>query len=199
MVSSIIPVATSAQHSTWAVAFNHLARQAIMNDPAWNGGSYTEQPERGMALARQIGMISYRTDISFQARFGRALQEPEISNNGRGMFFQVESYLNYQGEKLVKRFDANAFLTITRALDGHDLARDRGSLQQALSLIQAPALCIGIDTDILYPAQEQREIAAGISGARYAEIKSSNGHDGFLIEFEQLQKIVQKFLAEIGY
>jgi len=197
LVSSIIPIAASAQHSAWAVAFNHLTRQAVMNDPAWNGGCYTKQPENGMALARQIGMLSYRTDISFQARFGRGLQNPQSSDNGRADMFRVESYLNYQGDKLVKRFDANTLLTITNALDGHDLARGRGSLERAFALIKAPALCIGINSDILYPAQEQREIAAGISRARYAEIKSSDGHDGFLIEFEQLQKYVQKFLDEI--
>ncbi len=198
ITGSIIPIATSAQHSAWAVAFNHLARQAVMNDPLWNNGYYEKQPEKGLALARQIGMISYRTDISFQARFGRNRQEEGSAGTGNGKLFQVESYLNYQGEKLVKRFDANAFLTITRALDSNDLARDRGSLEQALSLIKAPALCVGIDTDILYPAQEQREIAAGIAGAQYAEIKSKDGHDGFLIEFEQLQELVQKFLDEIN-
>ncbi|WP_456440526.1 homoserine O-acetyltransferase MetX [Caldithrix abyssi] len=190
MVRSIVPIATAAGHSAWAIGFNHLARQAVMNDPHWQGGHYRRQPERGLALARQIGMISYRTDISFQHRFGR-----DKRNDGKEPVFQVESYLAYQGEKLVKRFDANSFVLLTRALDSHDVGRDRGGIEQALHSICCPALCVGIDSDILYPAREQQEIARQIPQALYREIKSPDGHDAFLIEYEQLNAMVREFLA----
>jgi len=197
MVRSIIPIATSARHSAWAVGFNHLARHAVRNDPAWCNGYYRRQPEAGLALARQIGMVSYRTDISFGHRFGRQRQK-----NGRHYFdhsnlFTVENYLNHQGRKLVNRFDANSFLLLTRAIDLHDAGKDRGSLEEALAQIQAKTLCIGIDSDILYPAREQQEIAALISNSRYAEIHSDNGHDAFLIELEQMRKAIEPFFEEI--
>ena len=189
MVRSIIPIATAAGHSAWAIGFNHLARQAVMTDPDWNNGFYQHQPQKGLALARQIGMISYRTDISFQHRFGR-----EKQNGKPQSLFQVESYLSYQGQKLVKRFDANSFVLLTRTLDEHDVGRGRGGIEQALSQITCPALCVGINSDILYPAREQQEIAAQIPKALYREIKSPNGHDAFLIEYEQLNPMIREFL-----
>jgi homoserine O-acetyltransferase len=197
MVSSLIPIATSVQHSAWAIGLNHLARQAIKNDPEWKNGDYRQQPVNGLSLARQIGMVSYRSAISFQERFGR----DRLQQNGdlfiEANLFQAAGYLNYQGEKLVSRFDANAFLTITRAIDLHDVARDRGHAPEVLSSVKARALCIGIDSDLLYPADEQKEIARQIPGATYAEIKSRHGHDAFLIEFEQLREIVAPFLDSI--
>jgi homoserine O-acetyltransferase len=192
MVQSLIPIATAARHSAWAIGFDHLARQAVMNDPHWNNGFYTSQPAQGLSLARQIGMISYRTDISFQQRFGRKLQPDE--NDKR---FQVESYLSYQGEKLVRRFDANTLITLTRAMDAHDVGRERDGTENALAQIKAPALCLGIDSDILYPAAEQKEIARHIPNARYEEIHSPNGHDAFLIEYDQLNEIIRTFLQTL--
>jgi len=192
MVQSLIPIATAARHSAWAIGFDHLARQAVMNDPQWNNGFYTAQPAQGLSLARQIGMISYRTDISFQQRFGRKVQPSEDDKR-----FQVESYLSYQGEKLVRRFDANTLITLTRAMDAHDVGRNRGGTENALAQIKAPALCLGIDSDILYPATEQKEIARHIPNARYEEIHSSNGHDAFLIEYDQLNEKVGNFLQTL--
>ena len=110
----------------------------------------------------------------------------------------MENYLNHQGRKLVSRFDANSFLILTRAIDLHDVGKDRGGYEQALQSIRTRALCIGIDSDILYPAREQQEIARFIPNSRYAEINSNNGHDAFLIEFEQMEKIIKPFLSQIG-
>lgn len=196
-VRSIVPIATSSRHSDWGIGLNHLARQAIYNDPEWNKGTYTKQPVKGLSLARKVGMISYRTDVSFNYRFQYERMDKRGDVFDPHNIFQVESYLNYQGEKLVGRFDANSYLYLTHAIDSHDLSRDRGDLNDVLNSIQAKALCIGIDSDILYPAHEQSSIADSIPDSVYAEIKSKDGHDAFLIEFDQLFKIIGPFLENI--
>jgi len=189
-VNAIIPIATSARHSDWSIGLNHLARQAILNDPGFNNGHYTSQPEKGLSLARKVGMISYRTDENFNNRFNYGRRED--SN-----IFQVESYLNYQGEKLVGRFDANTFLNLSNAMDLHDVSRGRGTIEDALGSIHQSTLCIGINSDILYPAHEQQTIATNIPNAQYAEIESVYGHDAFLIEFEKMDKIITPFLEKL--
>lgn len=195
-VETIIPIATAARHSDWCIGINHLARQAIQNDPGWNLGRYESQPKLGLGLAREIAMISYRADTIFNERFNRN----RVTNDGTltdiENIFQVESYLKYQGEKLVKRFDANAYMRLSHAMDLHDVGLDRGGTEQALSTIKASTLCIGVDSDILYPAHEQQAIASRIPNAEYAEIKSKFGHDAFLVEFEQMKEIVGNFLAK---
>ncbi len=196
-VQAIVPIATSARHSDWSIGLNHLAREAIKNDPAWNNGNYETQPKKGLSLARKIGMISYRTDINFNEKFKNQRKLEEKSVFEKDNIFQIESYLNYQGEKLVERFDANAFLNISQAMDLHDLARGRGDLNAVLATIKSKALCIGIDSDILYPAHEQQKIADSIPAAEYKEIKSEAGHDAFLIEFEQMENIIRPFLRSL--
>jgi homoserine O-acetyltransferase len=196
MVKSIIPIATSVQHSAWCIGLNHLARQAIVNDPVWEQGHYTIQPFKGLSLARQIGMVSYRADLIFNSRFDRERTDGGPAGSGDGNTFQVESYLSYQGEKLVKRFDANAYLYLSRAMDHHDVARGRGKLADVLGTVTARALCIGINSDILYPAHEQRSICSMLPRAKYREIDSIFGHDAFLVEFEQLTKIIKPFVEE---
>lgn len=197
LVQSIIPIATAAQHSAWAIGLNHLGRQAILNDPAWNNGKYTKQPAQGLSLARKVGMLSYRTLPSYQEKFGRDTVDKDILNYQNNVHFQIDSYLNYQGQKLVNRFDANSYLSISKALDMHDLCRGRKSLTATLGSIMARTLCIGIDSDILYPASEQKEIARYIPHSLYKEIKSIHGHDAFLIEFEQMEQIIKPFLEDI--
>ena len=198
MVQGLAPIATAAQHSAWCIAIDHIERDAIMHDPGWLNGNYTRQPEKGLALARKIGMISYRSDRIYQERFARTRLNDNGSNQDPENMFQVESYLRYQGEKLVRRFDANSYLYLTWAMDHHDLARDRGQLSTVLGSVTARCVCIGIDTDILYPAHEQQSIAEAIPGAGYAEIRSPLGHDAFLVEFGQLDNILRPFLAKSG-
>ena len=186
-VEKLIPIGSSAAHSPWAIGLNATQRIAIQNDPKWNDGNYSIQPYDGTALARQIAMISYRSYYSYKERFGREKQDS-------GEKFQIESYLDYQGDKIVNRFDANTYLYLTYIMDTHDVGRDRGGVSTALSSIKNETLIVGIDTDALYPADEQRDIAAGIPNAIYREIVSPHGHDAFLIEFEQLEKIIREFL-----
>jgi homoserine O-acetyltransferase len=190
LVESIIPIACGARHSAWAIGLNEIQRKAIMEDPKWNEGEYESQPSRGLTSARMLAMMTYRSNENFENRFARNVKE-EINGTP---FYEVESYLHYQGHKLVSRFDANTYIYITRAMDSHDVSRGRGSLQNALSQIKAKTLSIGIDTDLLYPINEQKEIAAHIPNAEYFEIKSVYGHDAFLIEFEQLNNAIKKFL-----
>lgn len=187
LVDKIMPIATSAAHSAWAIGLNEASRNAIINDPVWNNGNYKHQPEKGIGLARKIAMISYRSFDSFNKKFSRGFNHKEN-------IFEIESYLNYQGEKLTNRFDANAYLYLSKAMDYHDVGKDRNGITNALSLIKAKTKCVGINSDILYPVAEQKEIQSQIPNADYTEIDSIHGHDAFLIEFDQLDQIIRKFL-----
>jgi homoserine O-acetyltransferase len=194
-VETIVPIATSARHSAWCIALNEVARLAIENDGAWSRGNGHGEPERGLALARMIAIISYRSRASFEQRFSR---NQTTGGAPHDPLFDVESYLHYQGEKLVRRFDAATYVAITKAMDRHDITRGRLGLQETLNAIRVKALCIGIDSDVLYPVVEQAELAAHIPNAKYAEVRSIHGHDAFLIEFDQLNRLIKDFLKEVG-
>lgn len=190
-VRSAIPMAMGKCHTPWAIGISHVQRQSIFNDPNWNGGYYQPDapPERGLSNARMMAMLSYRAPGDYESKFGRKLQ-PDTS------LFQVESYLNYQGKKLVDRFDANSYITLTRAMDTHDISRDRGTFEEILAQISIPVLVVGIDTDLLYPIAEQRELARLLPAGEFGEIESIHGHDAFLIEFDQLNQLTSEFFNQ---
>lgn len=188
---SAVLIGMGKAHRPRAIGISHTQRQAIYNDPHWNDGYYPEgqPPKEGLALARQIAMISYRSDTDYQQKFGRKLQDGTD-------YFEVESYLGYQGYKLVNRFDAVSYVRLTQAMDSHDVARNRGSYEKVLGNIQIPVMVIGIDSDNLYPVEEQYELVRLLDNSRYRRLKSPHGHDAFLIEFEQLNNIINPFLIE---
>lgn len=190
IVESIIPIGISAKHSALAIGLGEVERLAIKNDPDWANGFYSKQPEKGLSLARQIAIITYRSFQSFEEKFGR----DKVKDTEQ---FQVISYLDYQGKKLVERFDANTYLLLADVMDRHDIGFNRDKIENVLASIKAKTLAIGISSDILYPVAEQKFIVEHIPGAKYAEIKSRHGHDAFLIEFDQLEKIIGEFLSSV--
>lgn len=201
LARAALPIAGPPRTGAWAIAFNEVARRAIVEDPLWEGGRYVGAgPKRGLALARSIAMISYRSHANFETRFGREFQEesdaPPTDPRNR---FQVESYLDHQGRKLAERFDARSYLVLNRAMDLHDVGRGRGGAERALSSITAEVLCAGIDSDVLFPAGEMREAAERMASAglraRYGEIRSDVGHDAFLVEVHQVSGLVEDLLG----
>ena len=175
-VRALVPIAVSARHSPWCIGISEAQRAAIRSDPAFRGGDYDPRhpPAGGLAVARMIAMASYRSWEGFQRRFGRR-RRPDGP-------FQVESYLRYQGEKLAERFDANAYLSLTRAMDSHDLGRGRGPYDEVLKGLRQPSLVVAVDRDVLYPPQEQEELARLLPRGELAVVSSAHGHDGFLLE-----------------
>lgn len=193
-LKSMVVIGTNAAHAAWTIGISEAQRQAIYADPDWQGGFYHEsgrKPTQGLSAARMMAMITYRSAHSFQERFSRDEQE------GQPGTFKVESYLRYQGQKLVNRFDAMTYVRLTQAMDSHDLGRGRGGLEKALASIQIPSLIVGIDSDILYPTVEQMFMAKHIPHSKYVEIQSEDGHDAFLIEFDQMDRIMRDFYSTV--
>jgi homoserine O-acetyltransferase len=187
-------IAMGIGHAAWTIGVSEAQRRAIQADKNWNGGYYDVEnpPADGLAAARMMGMIMYRSHAAFERRFARDLQP------GNDDLFKVCSYLNYQGEKLVKRFDANTYLRLTSAMDSHDVYRDRNIYGDILSDINVPVLVIGISSDILYPTSEQKELSLRLGNASYEEIDSDEGHDAFLIEFPKMVACFKKFSKKLN-
>jgi len=205
MVAAAIPLATTTKHSALAIAFNEIARQAIMTDPNWNNGDYyfSSRPETGLAVARMIGHVTYLSDQSMRLKFGRQLQNKSDFSFSFDPEFQVESYLRYQGKRFVERFDANAFLYITKAADYFDLAEQHGggSLVEAFSKTNARFLVISFTSDWLYPTYQSREMVKAIKktgqNVSFCEIEAEWGHDAFLIPNPRLSSIIGGFLNRV--
>lgn len=204
-VVSAIPLATTSRHSALAIAFNEVARQAIIADPRWNQGNYYggERPDTGLAVARMIGHITYLSDESMRLKFGRRLQDKTDFSFNFDADFQVESYLRYQGAKFVERFDANSFLYITKAADYFDLERQHGdgSLVKAFSKARARFLVVSFTSDWLYPTYQSRELVQSMKKNRldvsFCEIEAKWGHDAFLLPNERLNLMTRGFLDRV--
>lgn len=193
---NVVPIACGAQHTAWQIAISEVQRQAIYMDPEWAAGN-PFQATKGLEVARQIGMISYRTPVGYSEKFGRKLQTPESPPYGSNANFAVKSYLEYQGKKFLSRFDPVTYVKMTEQMDSHNVARGRGAtIQEVLAKVQIPALVLGIDSDVLYPLTEQVELATLLPAGRLEIIKSVDGHDGFLLEQEQVAAHILDFLDQ---
>ena len=202
-VGKLVAVATCTAASAQQIAWWSTGRRAIALDPKWRNGHYYDAepgngPHAGLALARQISQVTFRSDDIFTDRFGREPVEPLAGRFEMWQRFEVERYLDYNGTKLSRRFDANSYLLLTKAMDLHDITRGRGGLDAALRRITAPVLAMGITSDILYPAYQQQDLVAGINAvggdATYHEIDSPHGHDAFLIALDQVGAALVPFL-----
>jgi homoserine O-acetyltransferase len=195
-----IPIATTSKLSTQAIAFDEVGRQAIQSDPHWKDGDYYGKPapRRGLAIARMIGHITYLSERSMHQKFGRRLQDKSEYGYNFLADFQVESYLRYKGDHFVNRFDANSYLYISKAMDYFDLAQTHGTLEQALSAVQAKFLVISFSSDWLFPSHQSKEIVGALrrvgAQAIYTEIQTDYGHDAFLLESAQLTSLIGNFL-----
>jgi homoserine O-acetyltransferase len=207
--ASIVPIAACAQSSAQQIAWGAIGRRAIQLDPKWRGGDYYDAPEddgpwQGLAVARMVAQVTFRSDNAFTDRFGRELADGATLRDGLDLWqrFEVERYLDYHGDKLVRRFDTNSYLIIGKAMDLHDVGRHRNGLRAAMARITSPTLVMGISSDILYPAYQQRQIHEMLlevgTKSDYVEIESPNGHDAFLIDLDQVGGPISSFLAAIS-
>ncbi|MFF4173812.1 homoserine O-acetyltransferase [Streptomyces sp. NPDC001744] len=193
---ALLLLATTAAASAEQIAWTSVQLHAIRADPHWRGGHYHDTgrgPHAGLSLARRLAQVTYRSEPELAARFGRAVQDAE--DPWRGGRYRVESYLDHHAAKLAHRFDAGSYVVLAEAMNGHDVGRGRGGTRAALRRVTAPTLVGGIDSDRLYPPSQQAELAAGIPGAdRPRVLGSPYGHDGFLIEVEQVGGLVAELL-----
>ena len=200
---SAVPIATTIKHSPQQIAFNEVGRQAIMADSHWKSGDYYSgaSPSKGLAVARMIGHITYMSDKSMAEKFGRTKKEAGEPFKFTADF-EVEGYLRYRGDNFVKRFDANSYLYITKAMDNFDASVDR-PLQEILQGCKVKVLVISFKSDWLYPAYQSKEIvkACKLAGVEttYCEIDSTYGHDAFLLEVEEESHLIKHFLKKVFY
>lgn len=206
----ILAMATTAREGAQAIAFNEVGRQAILQDPEWRQGDYPAGggPRVGLAIARMMAHITYLSDASMDRKFGRrevrgGQAEPRPGKAAFDVEFEVQSYLRYQGQSFINRFDANTYLYITRAIDRFDLAASYGgSLEKAFAPVKADTLVVGFTSDWLFPPEQNREIVLALQRAgkraSYAELSTDLGHDSFLLESPELYALVRGFLEREG-
>ena len=194
---ALLLLATTAAASAEQIAWANVQLHAIRSDPYWYGGDYHgtgHGPHTGLGLARRLAHVTYRSEPELQLRFGRTPQGAEDPFGGGR--YRVESYLDHHAAKLVRRFDAGSYVVLTEAMNAHDVGRDRGGVRAALSRVTARTLVAGVDSDRLYPPAQQAELAALIPSAdRLRVVESPYGHDGFLIETEQVAALVRELLT----
>jgi homoserine O-acetyltransferase len=205
LLKKAIVIAATGYSTPQQIAFNEVGRKAIISDPEWNGGNYYDTksydapgPVKGLALARMVGHITYLSDESMHAKFGRSLQAKDRIGFDFSTDFAVESYLHHQGDTFTQRFDANSYLYITKAIDYFDLTKD-GSLAKGIAGVHAGFLVISVSSDWLYPPYQSQEIVSALTAneceVRYSEIRSNYGHDAFLLESGQINYLISQFLS----
>jgi homoserine O-acetyltransferase len=201
-VKKVVAIATAARHSAQNIAFHEVGRQAIMADPMWAGGSYVgdKPPAAGLAVARMAAHITYLSEAGLTEKFGRRLQDRDAVSFGFDADFQVESYLRHQGLSFVERFDANSYLYITRAMDYFDLAQPHdGNLARAFAGVQSRFCLVSFTSDWLYPTAESRRIVRALNAAgapvSFVELESPFGHDAFLLDAPEMNRVVNGFLT----
>lgn len=204
-VNFALVLAVSARASAWQIGIQSAQITSITHDPAWQGGDYFgtgRSPDAGLAAARRIAHLTYRGELEIDERFGTSAQPGE---NPLGAYrddaqrFAVQSYLAHQGKKLTERFDAACYVTLTEALNRHDVGRGRGGLNKALASSMVPTMIVGVDTDILYPYHQQEHISRNLGNLlAMAKLSSPVGHDAFLVEARQMDRILRNFIALTG-
>ncbi|MGI9237825.1 MAG: homoserine O-acetyltransferase MetX [Woeseiaceae bacterium] len=189
-VGSIVPIGVGGRHSAWCIGVSEAQRAAIVADPNWNNGYYSDDapPSNGLAAARMMAVCTYRSWESFDRRFGRDRREDEQ--------YQVQSYLRHHGAKINERFDANTYVTLTHAMHTHDLSRGRGEYLEVLASLSQRALVVSVSTDALYPPEEQQLLAQQLPASSYEVLESAHGHDGFLIETAALSRKIARFRSD---
>jgi len=197
-VKSAIPIACGASHTAWQIAVSEVQRQAIYADPNWETDPVNAT--KGLSVARQMGMVSYRTPLGYQNKFGRELQqqqteESSLKSYGSNVRFKTQSYLEYQGSKFLLRFDPVTYVKMTEQMDSHNIYRGRS--EDTLQNVRIPVMVMGIDSDVLYPLQEQRDLVSSLPRGTLRIISSLDGHDGFLLEQEQVGNNIIEFLDTI--
>ncbi len=189
----LVLIATSARHSAWGIAFNEAQRLAIEADPTYHAAADPSGGQAGLRAARATALLSYRSHEAY----GRAQTEPPgrlgLDDGPLPPVFRASSYQRHQGDKLVARFNAYAYVTLSHAMDSHHVGRGRGGVAAALAGIRARTLVLGIPSDVLFPLTEQQELARLIPGATFAELPSVYGHDGFLLETPRLTRLISQF------
>ena len=202
MIDSVIIIASTSRLSAQGIAFNAVGRNAIISDPDWENGNYygKKAPEQGLSIARMVGHITYLCEGAMHNKFGRKFQDKTHPDFNFDIDFQVESYLQHQGQIFVDRFDANSYLYITKAVDYFDIQNKYGSLAEAFNSSHARFLVISFSSDWLFPSWQSKEIVKALMNIEkdvsYCEIESPCGHDAFLLEHETQTRIIRSFLQQ---
>ncbi len=203
MVRSAICIASAARLSTQAIAFNAVGRSAITHDSKWQEGKYPVDngPEKGLAIARMVGHITYLSELLLDEKFGRRLQSANRLSYNFAKEFAIESYLDHKGSAFTKRFDANSYLYITKAMDYFDIARSYGPLQEVFAQASARYLFVSYSSDWLFPTSQTKEMVRALlscgKAVSFIDIDSPYGHDAFLLEEEKLTRIISGYLSGV--
>ncbi|MCG7297327.1 homoserine O-acetyltransferase [Corynebacterium afermentans] len=201
-VDYALVLAVSARASAWQIGIQTAQITSITQDPDWHDGNYHSTgcaPNAGLAAARRIAHLTYRGELEIDERFGTSAQtceNPLGPFRADGQRFAVQSYLEHQGKKLTERFDAASYVTLTEALNRHDVGRGRGGLNKALASSTVPTMIVGVDTDILYPYHQQEHLSRNLGNLlAMAKLSSPVGHDAFLVEARQMDRILRNFIS----